>query len=191
MCANYRPISLLSCVGKILEKCIKKHLTTFLNENSIISNSQSGFTQGDSTIYQLLSMYDDFSIAMDNNITTQAIFFDISKAFDKVWHRGLLHKLNSIGIRGNLLTWFNDYLSNRKQAVVLNGSRSEFLHVRAGVPQGSVLGPILFLIYINDITSEVTSTIKLFADDTSIYRSLVHDQLRFTLLNSDLIKISQ
>ena len=191
LCANYRPISLLSCVGKILEKCIKKHLTTFLNENNIISNSQSGFTQGDSTIYQLLSMYDDFSIAMDNNITTQAIFFDISKAFDKVWHRGLLHKLNSIGIRGNLLTWFNDYLSNRKQAVVLNGSRSEFLHVRAGVPQGSVLGPILFLIYINDITSEVTSTIKLFADDTSIYRSLVHDQLRFILLNSDLIKISQ
>ena len=108
ICSNYRPISLLSCVGKVMEKCIQKHLTSYLKQNEIITNSQSGFTHGDSTTYQLLNMYDDLSLALDNNITTQAIFFDISKAFDRVWHKGLLHKLRSIGVMGPLLTWFND-----------------------------------------------------------------------------------
>ena len=92
-CSNYRPVSLLSCVGKLLEKCIQKHIVNYLMTNNIITDSQSGFTQGDSTIYQLLGIYDDFCGALDKNIRTQAIFFDISKAFDKVWHRGLLHKL--------------------------------------------------------------------------------------------------
>ena len=89
-CTNYRPISLLSCVGKILEKCIQKHLLQYLNQENIITSSQSGFRQGDSTIYQLLTIYDDFCSALDKRITTQAIFFDISKAFDRVWHQGLL-----------------------------------------------------------------------------------------------------
>ena len=117
-CSNYRPISILSCVGKILEKCVQKHLLKYLDQEKIITPAQSGFRQGDSTIYQLLNIYDDFCYALDKKITTQAIFFDISKAFGRVWQRGLLHKLHGIGIRGQLLTWIEDYLSDRKQAVV-------------------------------------------------------------------------
>ena len=189
-CSNYRPISLLSCVGKVLEKCIQKYLLQYLNQNNIITPAQSGFRQGDSTIYQLLNMYDDFSSALDKRIPTQAIFFDISKAFDRVWHRGLIHKLNSVGIRGNILNWIKSYLSDRKQAVVVKGEASPFLPVTAGVPQGSVLGPLFFLVYINDITLNLESTIKLFADDTSAYLSLDNDIQREEILNSDLNKIS-
>ena len=133
-CTNYRPISLLSCVGKTLEKYVHRHVSNYLNANQIITPSQSGFTPKDSTVYQLLSIYDDFCKSFDSEITTQAIFFDISKAFIKVWHRGLLRKLQAIGIRGTLLHWFENYLAERKQAVVLHGSRSDYLTVPAGVP---------------------------------------------------------
>ena len=189
-CSNYRPISLLSCVGKILEKCIQKYILQYLNAENIITPSQSGFRQGDSTIYQLLTIYDDFSIALDNRTPTQAIFFDISKAFDRVWHRGLLHKLHGVGIRGQLLTWIHSYLEDRKQAVVIKGEISNFLPVTAGVPQGSVLGPLFFLLYINDLNKNIESNIKLFADDTSAYQSLGDDIQREFILNSDLQKIS-
>ena len=189
-CKNYRPISLLSCVGKLLEKCVQKHLVNFLKENSIITQSQSGFTSGDSTIYQLLSIYDDFVSALDRNIPTQAIFFDISKAFDRVWHRGLIHKLEAAGIKGTLLNWFKSYLKDRKQAVVIKGSKSNFLDVQAGVPQGSALGPTLFLLYINDLNNAIESIIKLFADDTSMYLSLIDNYHRTRILNSDMMKIS-
>ena len=191
ICSNYRPISLLSCVGKVLEKCIQKRVFDFLKENNIINPCQSGFIPGDSTIYQLLNIYDDFCQSLDNHIPTQAIFFDISKAFDRVWHRGLLHKLNGIGIRGQLQNWFKNYLSNRSQAVVIKGQISQFIDVSAGVPQGSVLGPLLFLIYINDLTMNIDSIIKLFADDTSMYLSLNDNIQRTITLNSDLDKIQR
>ena len=165
-------------------------MVNYLTRHNIITNSQSGFTQGDSTTYQLLGIYDDFCSALDRNVTTQAIFFDISKAFDKVWHRGLLHKLFNLGIRGSLFAWFTSYLTNRKQAVVIKGSTSNFGSIKAGVPQGSVLGPILFLIYINDIATEITSETKLFADDTSMYLSIDNDDRRGQILNADLQKIS-
>ena len=119
LCTNYRPISLLSCVGKLFERCTHKQVYKFLTDHNIITQSQSGFTQGDSTINQLVTIYDNLCKAYDNKTTNQSVFFDISKAFDKVWHNGLLKKLYSIGIRGNLYNWFKDYLSNRKQCVVL------------------------------------------------------------------------
>ena len=190
-CTNYLPISLLSCVGKTLEKCVHRHVSNYLNANQIITPSQSGFTPKDSTVYHLLSIYDDFCKSFDSEITTQAIFFDISKAFDKVWHRGLLRKLQAIGIRGTLLHWFENYLAGRKQAVVLHGSRSDYLTVPAGVPQGSVLGPLLFLIYINDIVEDIESVIKLFADDSSMYLCLENPHIRAEILNNDLEKIMQ
>ena len=105
---------------------------------------------------------------MDKNITTQAVFFDISKASDKEWHKGLISKLNAIGITGQLLPWFENYLTNRKQSVLIAGDKSDQRLIEAGVPQGSVLGPTLFLIYINDLVQNIESTVELFADDTSL-----------------------
>ena len=165
-CTNYRPISLLSCVGKLFERCVSKYVYNYLTENSIISKNQSGFTQGDSTVNQLLAIYDNIVKNYDKGIETQSVYFDISKAFDRVWHRGLLLKLEAIGIRGNLLNWFKDYLTDRSQCVVIKGEQSCYKSVLAGVPQGSVLGPTLFLVYINDIVNNLESLVKMFADDT-------------------------
>ena len=189
LCGNYRPVSLLSCVGKIMEKCVQIHVFNFLKSQNLLTTCQSGFIPGDSTVYQLLAMYDDFCKALDDKITTQSVFFDISKAFDKVWHQGLIHKLHCIGIRGALLCWFTDYLRDRRQAVVIKGKSSTYRPIKAGVPQGSVLGPLLFLVYINDIVKNIDSTVKLFADDTSMYLSLGDTVERSRLLNSDLRKI--
>ena len=189
ICNNYRPISLLSCVGKIMEKCIQKHVFAFLTDHNLLTLSQSGFIPGDSTTYQLLSIYDDFFKSLDKKSITQAVFFDISKAFDRVWHRGLIHKLNAIGIRGPLLRWFEDYLNDREQAVVIKGKMSSYKAVQSGVPQGSVLGPLLFLVYINDIVKDIESLVKLFADDTSMYLRLNDGVTRTYILNSDITKI--
>ena len=103
------------------------------------------FHPGYSSVYQLLSLYDDLCRSLDNGVTTQAIFFDISKAFDNVRHRGLVSKLEAIGIRGGLLNWFKNYLAGRRQTVVIKGCRSDYTDVSGGVPQGSVLGPLLNL----------------------------------------------
>ena len=167
-------------------------MSNYLNANQIITPSQSGFTPKDSTVYQVLSRYDDFCKSFDSEITTQAIFSNISKAFDKVWHRGLLRKLQAIGIRGTLLHWFENYLAECKQAVVLHGSRSDYLTVPAGVPRGSVLGPLLHkFIYINDIVEDIELVIKLVADDTSMYLCLENPHIRAEILNNDLEKIMQ
>ena len=118
-------------------------------------------------------------------------FCDISKAFDRVWHKGLLFKLNSVGITGSLLQWFTDYLDNRKQRVVITGVCSDWSLVKAGVPQGSILGPLLFLLYINDIVENINSSVRLFADDTSLYIIVDNPTQAAYQLNSDLLKIHQ
>ena len=121
----------------------------------------------------------------------RSVYLDMSKAFDKVWHEGLLFKLKQNGIAGNVLKFFESYLSNRRQRVVLNGSSSNWAPILSGVPQGSVLGPLLFLIYINDLECGIISQIKFFADDTSLY-SVVRDPVVSALeLNHDLEVISQ
>ena len=117
------------------------------------------------------------------------MFCDVSKAFDRVWHKGLLFKLNSVGINGTLLQWFTDYLKDRKQRVVLPGVTSYLCFIKAGVPQGSILGPLLFLVFINDIVEEINSSFRLFADDTSLY-IIVDDPLDAAIkLNADLSRI--
>ena len=187
---NYRPISLLSCVGKVMERCVYKHLSNFMRDNNIITQFQSGFTHGDSTIYQLTDIYNTFAAALDNGREVRVVFFDISKAFDRVWHKGLIHKLKNIGIRSSLILWLTDYLHNRKQRVVLEGQFSEWKDVKAGVPQGSILGPLLFLVFINDITELINTNTRLFADDTSLYvvrENPLNDARR---LNRDLLNIS-
>ena len=124
--SNYRPISLLSTVGKVLEKLVHKHVFKFCCDNVIITSFQSGFVPGDSTVNQLIDIYNTFCKALDDCKEVRAIFCDVSKAFDRVWHKGLLYKLNKAGITGPLLSWFTNYLSNRKQRVVLPGTSSNW-----------------------------------------------------------------
>ena len=189
--SNYRPISLLSVVGKTMEKCIFKHFFNFLLRNKVITSLQSGFMPGDSTTNQLLSLSDTFGKALDAGKEIRVIFCDISRAFDRVWHEGLLYKLEKIGIRGNLLKWFKSYLSERRQRVVIAGYQSDTNEIRAGVPQGSILGPILFLIFINDIVCDISCNIRLFADDTSLFIVVEDEYTAANLLNEDVEKINQ
>ena len=188
---NYRPISLLSPIGKTMERCVHKHLYNYIVEYNLLTPFQSGFVAGDSTTYQLLHTYHTFIEAVDSGKEVRVVFCDISKAFDRVWHKGLLHKLSHIGISGDLLQWFKSYLSDRRQRVVLNGVTSDWASVLAGVPQGSILGPLLFLIYINDIVNGITSSIRLFADDTSLYIVVDNPVTAAHLLNTDLDTISK
>ena len=147
---------------------------------------QSGFIKGDSTTNQLTFIYDDIKRALDEGLEVRAVFCDISKAFDRVWHRGLLHKLSSLGICGPLLKWFSSYLTLRKQRVVCSNVSSDWSIINAGVPQGFILGPLLFLIYINDIVSQINTNVRLFADDTSLYVIVETPDQAATALNTDL-----
>ena len=183
---NYRPISLLPMCGKIFERILYNSLFNFLNQNDLISPAQSGFKPGDSCINQLLSITHEIYHSMDEGYEIRGVFLDISKAFDKVWHEGLVFKLKQNGISGNI---FEDFLRNRKQRVALNGQTSNWKNIHAGVPQGSILGPLLFLIYINDLAENLSSNPKLFADDTSLFSVLRDLNTSANEINDDLKKI--
>ena len=187
---NYRPISLLPICGKIFEKFIFDKMYFYLNENSLLSKKQSGFRPGDSTINQLLSITNDIYESFEKNAETRAVFLDISKAFDKVWHEGLIHKLKANGFRDNILDTLSDFLSNREQRVVLNGVESSWEPIESGVPQGSVLGPLLFLIYINDLTDNISSNMRLFADDSSLFVRVRDVNESYHKLTTDLETIA-
>ena len=187
---NYRPISLLPITGKIFERLLYDRMFEFFTENNLISDNQSGFKPGDSCINQLLSIIYEIYQSFDDNLEVRAVFLDISKAFDKVWHKSLIYKLKQNGISGNILNTIIDFLSFRKQRVFLNGQVSHWTSIEAGVPQGSILGPLLFLIYINDLSDDLSTNAKLFAGDTSLF-SVVRDiNTSAAHLNNDLRKIS-
>ena len=131
--------------------------------------NQSSFKPGDSCINQLLSITHNIYKSFDDGYEVRGVFLDISKAFDKVWHYGLIFKLQENGISGNHLKVLKYFLTNKKQSVVLNGQSSSWTNVKAAVPEGSILGPLLFLIYINDLADGLSSNTKLFADDTSLF----------------------
>ena len=145
------------------------HLFNYICDHEILSALQSGFIPGDSKVNQLVDIYNTFCKSLDEGKEVCAVFCDKSKAFDRVWHRGLLFKLDSIGVSDSLLLWSTSYLADGKQRVVLPGAASAWKYIKAGVPKGSILGPLLFLIYINDIVVDIHSSIRLFADDTSLY----------------------
>ena len=164
----------------------------FFNENHLITEHQSGFRPGDGSINQLLSITHEIFTSFEDFDETRAVFLDISKAFDKTWHDGLVFKLKNFGISGNLITLLTNYLSDRYQRVVLNGQESEWEKIYAGVPQGSVLGPLLFLVYINDLSEGISSNIKLYADDSSLF-SRVRNNVNATheRITQDLIQITE
>ena len=186
---NYRPISLISILAKVMERLVYKHIYNYLIDNNLITSHQSGFTPGDSAVNQLLYITNEFGRTLDEGKEVRVVFCDISKAFDRVWHKGLLRKLESIGIRGSLLSWVKNYFSERKQRVVINNSTSSWHDINAGVPQGSILGLLLFIVFINDILTDINSTIKLFADDTSLYLIVDDPQETAQTLNDDLVKL--
>ena len=159
--------------------------------NNLITKNQSGFRPNDSVTNQLIFLADSIHSSLDLNLDVRSVFLDMSKAFDRVWHEGLLFKLKQNGINGKPLNLMKSYLGNRKQRVVLNGSESDWGLIESGVPQGSVLGPLLFLIYINVLKVGIKSHKKFFADDTSLFSIVKDPDASAHELNHDLNLISQ
>ena len=170
--SNYRPISLTSIPGKLLEHIIVHKIMNFAENNNILCREQHGFRRHRSCTSQLLGLVDDISYSRDKGKQVDMLVMDFAKAFDKVSHSLLMHKLQHYGITGAINKWIKNFLSDRKQAVVVDGATSSFVPVESGVPQGSVLGPSLFLLYINDLPKGLTSTTRLFADDTACHREI-------------------
>ena len=189
-CSNYRPISLLCITSKVFERAILNNIYERLSNQ--ITTSQHGFLRGRSTTTQLLSVFHKISESLDKSHQTDTLYLDFSKAFDSVPHHLLIHKLKSFRISGKLLSWFLSYMSNRKQCVVIEGSSSAWLPVVSGVPQGSLLGPLLFILYTNDIGVGLSegSKIALYADDAKLF-CMVNSLEDCLSLQSDLDRISQ
>ena len=192
---SYRPISLLPIAGKIFEAMINKSLVDFLESHHLLSDTQYGFRFSRSTGDLLSYVTEHISRILDRQGETQTVALDISKAFDKVWHKGLLSKLSSYGISGPLHQLIASFLSNRQISVVLDGQKSSTKLINAGVPQGSILGPTLFLLYINDLPDSIVSKLVMYADDTTLFNSVErpNTQLRQQLcdvMNKDLQTIA-
>ncbi|KAJ3662053.1 hypothetical protein Zmor_006420 [Zophobas morio] len=184
---NYRPISLTSTVGKVMESIINDRMMEFLLDNKVIPSQQHGFIPGRSVSSNLLCSLNDWSRELDSGNPVDVIYFDFSKAFDKVPTRRLLHKLESVGIRGSLLRWIQGFLSYRTFRVKIGSSFSSQREVLSGVPQGSVLGPLLFTIYTADLARVIKCPFTLFADDLKVYNTCVNCDL----INADVNTVSK
>ena len=184
--SNYRPISLTSEVVKVMEIVIRRKIVSFLVSNSLIDNMQHGFLKKRSTVTQLLSCLNNWTKEVDRKKHLDVVYLDIAKAFDSVSHPKLIEKLKSLNFSDTLVNWLENYLTNRVQMVKIENSISRKKYVTSGVPQGSILGPILFLIYINDLSKVVkNSKIALYADDSKIYFSF-NSNMNNNLLIEDM-----
>ena len=166
---NYRPVSLTSVLCKVTESIIRDHIMDHLYRNKLLTDCQHGFVRSRSCITQLLECLDAWTDMLDQGGNIDVVYMDYAKAFDKVAHERLLHKLKGYGITAQLVEWIRSFLSGRRQRVKVNGETSKWAEVLSGVPQGSVLGPVLFVCYINDLPEEIHTSAKLFADDTKVY----------------------
>ena len=178
---NYRPVSLTPIICKVFEGFIKDSIFKHLIHNNLLSDDQYGFCGGRSCTTQLLNTINDWFSYLDKNIPVDAVYLDFRKAFDTVPHERLLNKLHGYGVRGQLLDWIRDFLKDRSQYVTINDKSSSKIPVTSGVPQGSVLGPTLFIYFINDLPSLITIFIKIFADDTKAYLPILSNADRIIL----------
>ena len=178
---NYRPVSLTNVVCKVMESIIRDHVMKYFLDNHLFSNRQYGFLKGRSTVLQLLNIIDEWTLKLDSGGQIDCIYFDFEKAFDKVPHRRLISKLHSYGIHNKIILWITDFLDKRQFRVTVNGNFSSWYDVLSGIPQGSILGPLLFIIYINDLTDlykDVHTKLYIYADDTKLFRHIynIEDQ---------------
>ena len=172
---NYRPVSLTSVICKLLERLIKDHMVEFLVKHKLLNSSQHGFLKARSCLTNMLCFLEEITKWIDVGSPLDIIYLDFQKAFDKVPHQRLLLKLKAHGIGDSITDWIEQWLTDRRQRVVVDGEVSNWKSVLSGVPQGSVLGPILFLIYINDLDDSITSNVLKFADDTKLFRKVNTD----------------
>jgi hypothetical protein len=187
---NYRPVSLTSVVCKVIESLVRDHMVAHMTKNVLFSGFQHGFISGRSCVTNLLAVLDAWTEAMDNGTAVDAVYLDFAKAFDTVPHERLLIKLQGYGIQDKVLGWIQNFLQGRRQSVIVNGAKSGWTPVTSGVPQGSVIGPVLFVIFINDLPEVTQSIAQMFADDTKVFRSMVTDDDR-ELLQEDIDQLAK
>ena len=171
--SNYRPVSLTSQVCKVLESIIRDRIVQHLTDNKLLNDAQHGFREGRSCLTNLLETLEQWTEIIDEGDCIDVAYLDFRKAFDLVSHEHLIYKLSKYGIKGQILNWIRDFLKDRTQRVVIRGTASSPRNVTSGVPQGSVLGPILFLIFINDLPIELLSRLSLFADDSKLFSRIM------------------
>ena len=186
--SNYRPVTLTSVMSKICESFVRDRIMEHVITTNQLSPAQHGFIPRRSCVGQILRCLEDWTQQIEKGCPVDITYLDFQKAFDAVPHRRLLHKLNDLGIRGKVLRWVEAFLIDRKQRVVVNGTKSDWAPVGSGIPQGTVLGPTLFLLYVNDLPVSVESKTMLFADDTKMYR-VANSQAERDQLQVDLDKL--
>ena len=188
---NYRPISLLPLPGKVLEKLVHSQLSEHLETDSLLSDNQFGFRKSRSTVHAIAQVTDFINKKMDAHLATIALFIDFKKAFDCVQHPVLIRKLKDLGFSDTIITWVTSYLSHRKQRVYANGTYSEYLDITQGVPQGSVLGPLFYIVYANDLVNIVKHCkLAMYADDTVLYISRKNFDVSVKNLQEDINSIA-
>ena len=185
---NYRPVSLTSITCKVLESILRDQVMEHLTKNDLLSNQQFGFIKGRSAVLQLLKVLDEWSQTLDQGESIDCIYMDFQKAFDTVPHRRLITKLKGYNIHENTLNWIKNFLTDRKQQVKIGSATSEWSEVLSGIPQGSVIGPLLFIVYINDMPENIANPTFMFADDTKLYSKRTNAAKQTARLRQDKLR---